>query len=61
MAALVGSTVQRTLSGVRRERTGLPGVKTHEPGSEDFGDLGESLISRQGVGINHRRSIIVIG
>jgi hypothetical protein len=43
MTARLGSTVQRTLSGVAGERTGLPGAETHEACGQDFGDLVQSL------------------
>jgi hypothetical protein len=46
MAALAGGTVQRTLSGVRGESTGLSDVKTHEAGGEDFGNLTQAFVRR---------------
>jgi hypothetical protein len=39
MTALVGGTVEQTLSASRREKTGLSGAKTHEADRKDFGDL----------------------
>jgi len=44
MSALMGSTVEQTLSGVAGERTGLPGAETHEASGKDFGDLGNPLL-----------------
>lgn len=46
MTALVGDTVERTFSEVARFSTGLPGLKTHEPGGQDFGDFRERRVRR---------------
>jgi hypothetical protein len=43
MTALAGREVDRTFSAVRRYSTGLPGLKTHEPGREDFPELGQPI------------------
>ena len=45
MTALVGGTVERTLSNVGRYFTGLPCVKTHEARSQDLGNFVEVTAS----------------
>jgi hypothetical protein len=51
MTALVGGTVEQTLSACRRKRTGLPRMKTHEAGGEDFADFVEPLCGGHAIGI----------
>jgi hypothetical protein len=41
MTALAGVVVKRIFSILAAQSAGLPGLKTHEPGSEDFPDFGD--------------------
>jgi hypothetical protein len=44
MNALVPREVDRTFSAVGRYLTGLPGKEPHEPGRQDFPNLGKALV-----------------
>ena len=55
MTALVGGTVERTLSDVRQIKDWTSGAEPHEAGGQDFGDLvqafgGRHVIGMKGVG-----------
>jgi hypothetical protein len=43
MTALVGGAVERTISAVASNSTGLPGPKTRETRRQDLGDFGQVL------------------
>lgn len=51
MHALRGGQVERTLSAVRRYRTGLPGAETHERRGQNVGDFVEPFGGRHAVGV----------
>jgi len=55
MSALMGSTVEQTLSGVAGERTGLPGAETHEASGKDFGNFPERFVGLRQFAINSHR------
>jgi hypothetical protein len=55
MTALAGGTVEKTVSGVCRERTGLPRVETHEAEPEDRANLIEALRVSQGIRVKAHR------
>jgi len=40
MTALVGDVVKRIFSGLARQSTGLPGLKTHQTCGENFANFG---------------------
>jgi hypothetical protein len=51
MTALPGGTVERTVSGACRERTGLPRVKTHGADRQNLADLIEAFFVGQELGL----------
>ena len=47
MTALAGIVVKRIFSVFARQSAGLPGLKTHEAGREDFANFDEVFESRR--------------
>jgi len=43
MTALAGVVVKRIFSVLARQSAGHPGLKTHEAGSENFAEFGQSV------------------